>query len=303
MRKHTLCLLTFLLCTVLLAGCSCRHQWQEATCTTARHCTECEAVEAEPLGHDWQEATCVTPRTCCRCGLTDGNALGHNWLDATCTNAKTCSICAITEGQPLEHIWAGKATLYTAPWCALCGTEGEPLPGYLAQHGLVVNIRPELAVDYITNTYVRPDLETTGMFLASPVEIFESDPNHSVKRGYEWRKVDITISFSDSNAGLYGANVAFSLADYYQDRVLNPAEKRDRLSVTYNDKNYQCLVTYENVEFTYYDDSNVFQMTCYAQVPAGYDGLVLAFHHGSIDVSGRHLHEVEDKNLLLCRLA
>lgn len=51
------------------------------------------------------------------------------------------------------------------------------------------------------------------------------------------------------------------------------------------------------------DNSNVFQMTCYAQVPAGYDGVVLAFCHGSIDIDGMHLHEVEDKKLLLCRLA
>ena len=303
MRKDTLRLLLFLLCTVLLTGCSCRHQWQEATCTTARHCTKCDAMEAEPLGHDWQEATCTAPKTCSRCGLTEGAALGHNWLDATCTSAKTCSNCAITEGQPLEHIWAGKATLYSAPWCALCGTEGEPLPGYFAQQDLAVNVRPELPVDYTTNTYVRSDLETTGMFLVSQVEIFESDPGHSAKRGFEWRKVDITISFSDNHARLYGANVTFALADYYQDRVLKAAEKRDRFSVNYKDRDYQCIATYENVEFTYYDNSNVYRMTCYAQVPVGYDGVVLAFHHGSIDVSGRHLHEVEDENLLLCRLA
>ena len=303
MRKYTRILLSILLCALLLTGCSCRHQWQDATCTTARHCTECGTVEAEALGHDWMDATCTAPRTCFRCGLTEGQALEHNWLDATCTSAKTCSICAITEGQPLEHIWAGEATFYTAPWCALCGADGEPLPGYLTQHGLTVNIRPELAADYITNTYVRPDLETTGRFLASQVQIFDSDPSHSAKNGYEWRRVDITITFRDNHAGLYGANVAFSLADYYQSRELTSAEKRDRFAVNYNGKEYRCVATYENVEFSYYDNSNVFRMTCYVQVPVGYDGVVLAFYHGSTDISGMHLHEVEDENLLLCRLA
>ena len=303
MRKYTRILLSILLCAVLLTGCSCRHQWQDATCTTARHCTQCGAVEAGALGHDWLDATCVTPSTCSRCGLTEGAAMGHDWLDATCAHPRICSVCAVTEGQPLEHIWAGTATLYTAPWCALCGIEGDPLPGYFAQQGLSVNIRPELPADYVTSTYVRPDLETTGMFLASQVQIFESDPSHNAKNGYEWRRVDITVSFSDNYAGLYGANVAFSLADYYQDRVLNPAEKRDRFAVNYNGKEYRCVATYENMEFSYYDNSNVFQMTCYVQVPVGYDGVVLAFHHGNIDSSGMHLHEVEDKNLLLCRLA
>lgn len=303
MRKQILILLTALLCAVLLAGCSCQHEWLDATCTDAKHCTKCDAVESEALGHAWKDADCETPKTCSRCGLTEGHALGHTWLDATCTSAKVCSVCAATEGQPLDHIWEGEATLYTAPFCTVCGTAGDPLPGYFVKNGLSVNIRPELAAAYVTNTYVRPDLDTTGMFLASEVQIFESDATHRSKKGYEWRRVDVTITFNDNHSGLYGANVTCARADFYQDQELNQARKQDRFAVTYQGKEYRCLATYENVGFYYSDNSNVFQMTCYAQVPAGYDGVVLAFCHGSIDIDGMHLHEVVDKNLLLCRLA
>ena len=301
--KKAIPILSVLLCTVLLAGCSCRHQWAPATCTAPKTCSECAAAEGEALGHSWTEADCVTPKTCSRCGQTEGTALGHNWVDATCTTPKTCSVCGVAEGEALGHVWEGEATLYTAPVCAVCGAEGEPLPGYFAQNGLSVNIRPELAADYITNTYVRPDLDTKGMFLASEVRIFESDPNHRAKTGYEWRSVDITITFSDGNSGLYGTNVACARADYYQDQALNQAEKRDRFPVTYNGKEYRCITTYENAGFYSTEDSNVFHMTCYAQVPVGYDGVVLAFYHGGIDIDGMHLHEVEDENMLLCRLA
>ncbi len=303
MRKRILILPALLLVTALLAGCSCQHEWLDATCTDARRCVQCEEAEGEALGHDWKDADCTHPKTCSRCGLTEGNAPGHTWTDADCIHPKTCSVCAATEGQPLGHIWEGEATLYTAPFCSVCGAEGEPLPGYLAQNGLSVNIRPKLAVDYVTNTYVRPDLDTTGTFLASDVQVFPSDAAHPSKVGYEWRKVDITITFNDSHSGLFGTNVTCALADYYQDMELKQAEKRDRFAVTYQGKEYRCVASYENIGFYYVEDGSMFHMTCYVQVPVGYDGVVLAFYHGSIDINGMHLHEVEDENLLLFRLA
>jgi len=303
MRKQIRILLAALLCTVLLAACSCQHEWENATCTDAKHCSKCEAVEGETLGHSWTEADCVTPKTCSRCGLTEGDAPGHNWTETTCTTPKTCSVCEIKEGEPPGHTWVGETTLYTAPFCSVCGAEGEPLPGYLLQNGLAINVRPELAADYITSTYVRPDLDTTGMFLASEVQIFESDAKHRAKRGYEWRRVDVTITFSDNHSNLYGTNVAYAIADYYQNQELKRAGRQDRFAVMYNGKEYRCIVLYENPEFYYADSGNVFNMSCYAQVPVGYDGVVLAFYHGSINIDGMHLHEVEDENMLLCRLA
>jgi len=302
MRRHILLLLAVLLCIALLSGCSRQHEWLDATCTDPKHCSKCDTAEGNALGHNWKNANCTTPKTCSRCGLTEGNALGHIWLDATCTSAKTCSICAATEGQPLEHTWDGAATLYTAPVCSVCGTEGEPLPGYFAQQGLSINIRPELEAEYTTSTYVRPDLDTTGMFLASEVQIFDSDTNHRSKKGYEWRRVNITITFLDNHSILYGTNVAYTRADYYQDQALKKADKHERFTVMYNGKEYPCLINYENAGFQFTEDSCIFRATCYAQVPVGYDGVVLAFYHDSIDIDGMHLHEVEDANMLLCRM-
>lgn len=303
MNKRILISPAFLLCLVLLASCSCQHEWTEADCTSPKTCNLCQVQEGESLGHSWETADCVTAKTCSRCGLTEGTPLGHTWQEASCTAPKTCSVCAATEGQPLEHNWEGEATLFTAPLCAVCGTAGEPLPGYFAQNGLVPNVQPKQIIDYNTNTYVRPDLDTTGAFLSSSLRIFDSDETHRAKKGYEWRSADIFITFSDNRSGLYGANVVCTLADYYQDRELKQAVKQDRFAVTYLDKEYRCLALYENAGFIFRDNSNIFQMTVYVQVPVGYDGVVLAFHHGSIDPNGRHLHELEDENRLLLRLA
>lgn len=303
MKKNLLILLTLLLCTALLTGCSCQHEWLEATCTDAKHCTKCDASEGDALGHTWAEADCTAPKTCSLCGLTEGEALGHTWLEATCTTPKTCSVCAATEGQPLEHNWEGEATLYAAPVCSACGAEGEPLPGYFAQQNLSVNIQSWQQAEYHTNTYVRPDLDTVGAFVASSVQIFESDAKHRAKNGYEWRCVDITITFSDGNSGLYGTNVTCARADYYQDIELKTADKPERFTVNFNGKDYNCTIAYEDAGFSFTEDSNVFHMTCYAQVPAGYDGVVLAFFNSEVPADGLHLHEVADENMLLLRLA
>ncbi len=303
MRKYLLILLSFLLCAALLSGCSCQHEWRDATCDTPKTCSKCAVTEGDVLGHSWKEADCVTPKTCSRCGLAEGTALGHSWLEATCTAPRTCEACAATEGQALEHTWEGEATLYAAPICSVCGTEGQPLPGYFAQNGLVVNTLPGQETDYVTSTYVRSDLDATGRFFSSGVLIFEADNTHRAKKGYEWRSVDINITFSDNHSNLYGTNVSCARADYYEDFELKQAKKQDRFSVNYNGKIYKCMAYYENVGFYYTETSNVFQMSCYVQVPIGYDGVVLAFPRGSIDINGMHLHEVEDENMLLLRLA
>ena len=302
MRKYRLLLLS-ILAAALLTGCSCDHQWTEAICEIPKTCTLCNTTEGDPLGHNWQAADCETPKTCSRCKLTEGSPLGHTWEEATCTSTKICSVCSRTEGEPLEHTWEGEATLYAGAICTVCGAEGNPLPGYLAQNNLAPNVQPHWPTDYLTNTYVRPDLNTIGEFFSSPVFIFESDETHRAKQGYEWRNVDVTITFSDSNSALFGTNVTCTRADYYQDQVLKPMKKQETFKVTHQGKEYKCTAFYEDVGFYYYNNSSVYQMSCYVQVPIGYDGVVLAFLYGNPEMKDVHLHEVADENTLLLRLA
>lgn len=303
MKKFVLITLAILLWAVLLTGCSCQHQWTEATCDAPKTCTKCDAVEGEALGHSWQEADCVTPKTCSRCALTEGTALGHKWTEPTCTDPKTCTVCGTTDGEALGHSWEGEATLFTSPVCSVCGAEGDPLPGYFAQNDLSPNLLPGMDGDYVTNTYVRPDLDTTGLCLTSDLRIFASDSKHYLKQGFEWRSVDITIFFSDNFSSLYGTNVTCARADYYQDQELKEGKKQEYFKVTYKGKDYRCHINYEDPGFYVTEDGNVFQMTCSVQVPVGYDGVVLAFYHGGTDINGLHLHEVDDENMLLLQLA
>lgn len=303
MKKFTLILLTVLLSAVILTGCSCEHEWTEATCTAPKTCTLCGLTEGETLGHSWQEADCVTAKTCVRCDLKEGSLLGHSWKEATCTDAKTCTLCAVTEGNPLDHTWVGETTLYTAPSCAVCGITGETLPGYLAQNGLKPNISPEITVDYVNSTFVRSDLDTTGLLTASEVQIFDYDSTHRARAGYEWRRANVSILFNDNRFDMYGTNVAYARADYYQDQELKQPRRQENFPIMYNDQEYWCLAIYDDMGFVHEDSGSIYHLTVHVQVPTGYDGVVLAFLRGSTDITGKHLHEVADENLLLLRMA
>lgn len=86
---------------ILLTGCGCKHEWQDAGCETPKTCTLCQVTEGEALGHTWADATCETAKTCSTCQKTEGEALGHKWEDATTEAPKTCSVCKKTEGEKI----------------------------------------------------------------------------------------------------------------------------------------------------------------------------------------------------------
>ena len=116
-----------LICSVVLSGCFCEHQWQEATCKAPKTCTECGKTEGEITGHDFLPADCIAPKTCQCCGLTQGSTIDHVWKDADCTTPKTCGVCGETEGEPTPHLWLD-ATTDAPKTCSACGkTEGEPI--------------------------------------------------------------------------------------------------------------------------------------------------------------------------------
>lgn len=126
MKKAATLLTVMILCLSLLAGCSCRHEWTDATCTAPRICALCGETEGEALGHTWAEATCEAPKTCTACGETEGGALGHSWQDATCEAPETCSRCAKTEGEALGHTygqWDFGETEMTRTCTVCAGTE------------------------------------------------------------------------------------------------------------------------------------------------------------------------------------
>ena len=113
-----------------LTACStCVHSWSDwsvtknATCITTgakeRMCNNCGKIataKIDALGHDWQEATCETAKTCKRCLVTEGTTLPHVYdceeaieaalkTEATCENKavyyKSCA-CGLISNNDAE---------------------------------------------------------------------------------------------------------------------------------------------------------------------------------------------------------
>ena len=124
------------------------------------------AEEREPEHvHTWVDATCTTARMCSECGEKDGHALGHTWIDPTCTEPKTCSVCGATTGKPLGHEMQSATTQVPAT-CSRCGyTEGEPLAEQMDWY-LLLMVFPKTEGTYTdedgqekTVKYTMPDKE------------------------------------------------------------------------------------------------------------------------------------------------
>ena len=125
MKKSLILIVLVLVCTLVLTGCFCQHEWAEANCVSPKTCTKCEKTEGEALGHVWMAATCTESKTCEVCSATAGEAKGHAMVDATCEEAKHCTQCNLVEGAPLGHTWQD-ATTEAPKTCTVCSaTEGE----------------------------------------------------------------------------------------------------------------------------------------------------------------------------------
>ena len=115
MKKVISLMVAVLLCSVILAGCTCEHQWQEASCSAPKTCSLCGEESGESLPHTWIEATCDSPKTCTVCGQTSGEPLAHTYVDEVIEPSEfeegytihTCSVCGHTQMdtfvEPIGH--------------------------------------------------------------------------------------------------------------------------------------------------------------------------------------------------------
>ena len=124
MKKLTLILLSVLMIVTLAAcGNKCEHTYDNACDATCNDCGETREVSA----HQWNDATCTTLKTCTICQATEGEMLPHNWEAATCITAKTCKTCGATEGEPLGHKPAeDDGDCGTDVLCTVCGAVTTP---------------------------------------------------------------------------------------------------------------------------------------------------------------------------------
>ena len=92
-HKRLRVMLTVALFATLLAGCSCKHTWQESTCLAPRTCTLCGETEGKVRAHEWGSTDCRDPQPCVVCGTMEGLEVTHQWRE----DCKICVNCGQDE--------------------------------------------------------------------------------------------------------------------------------------------------------------------------------------------------------------
>ena len=103
---------------------------QKPTCTDiglteGKICLNCEEVlikqeVIDPLKHDWKEATCTTAQTCNRCGDTNGEALGHKYVNNICSVCGTAKPFSYTDAQGVTYQNGDDGNLVVAKYDGTC---------------------------------------------------------------------------------------------------------------------------------------------------------------------------------------
>lgn len=210
------------------------HNWVDATCTTPKTCSRCDATEGEALGHAWGLWTIDPKPTCTTAGRQTSNcticgtpgfevipATGHTWKDATCTTPKTCFACGATEGSALGHKEVGYP--YVAPttttvgytggyYCSVCGTVTEERDEILATPVITDAVWSELGRSF--NIYVK---NNNGVPVTCYVTIYD---NTDAEVGSATQTIPtnttnyITVEYSSSAESPFECYVYFAASGY-----------------------------------------------------------------------------------------
>ena len=157
------------------------HNWEEATCQSAKKCKRCGKAEGEKADHAWVDATCQKPKTCTVCGATEGDVGSHKWLEADCSNPKRCENCDKYEGTFLGHTLADGSDGVTGI-CTVCNKaveyykQGDSIRAWtdyeVAPDGSYIN-----PVTYILDSWSKQTYEATNWLAEGKLNNYEVKGN------------------------------------------------------------------------------------------------------------------------------
>ena len=257
--------------------------------------------------HEWADATCTAPKTCAKCGETEGEPLGHDAGEASYWSAAVCSRCGEEVGGKLEPEFEKLGF----DWVAVTDMDA---PGiFPAKSGNSFYFAGEF---YVSCCSEMPEVSTYGAIALNDYRVFESDETHAAKEGYEWRIAEFDIAFHDEMANRFGYRLRAFSTDYYHgpdDDVIALPSDGHTFSLDYKEATYdEC---YEDFYFEsrWEDESipnepnatiRVAHMTLRYEtlMPAGYDGVLLAFYDPRNADAGDVMLDRIDKNTVFVRL-
>lgn len=276
MKKALLVFYALLSISCLLIGCTCKHQWSDASCTT--------------------------PRTCTICGETEGDPLPHTFSPATCTSPSICVNCGFVQGKPLPHGNITEANYQDAPMCLDCGTTlGTPLTPVYEEKNIPMNFQPGVPTPYTTICAENSQMTTTGTAILTDCGILDEADRAEWSNilgvslepqdGYEWIAAKIDAVFDDRNTQKYGIVTCYLYEDYYtpylyDDTLEEIGEKFYKSQILWHGNTVEQL-TATALKWGNWTPQKTISLSCYFafRVPVGYRGAVVG-----LETSGRYIN-------------
>ncbi len=261
MSKKIVCaVLAVLMCMTVLTGCGHEHTWTPATCTAPQTCTECGEVEGEALEHVWTDATCAAAKTCTACGEIEGEALEHQLTPATYQQGETCTVCGEVVGEALQADFE--------------------------RYGIAADM--QVGQSYTYNTVTGENQPTQGTTTIANYEVVDSYEQLQAREGYQCHVVTFETVFADPAVMQTGVHVDYTCTNYYDIAGFKDAADHSDAGISVHTVNYngEEVPVYFGQTGGYTpnaDNTLTFKLTLGAQIPVGYDGIVIGLNKGTID--------------------
>jgi hypothetical protein len=193
-----------------------------------------------------------------------GHEHEHEWTDATHQAPRTCIECGAIEGEPAPHDWQ-EANYQESKICMECGaTEGEPIPPKFSSLGFELS---EVGVVHTYKSCYEDQSDATSSATVKGVRVIPGDDYYEPKEGCEWIIATCVVEVAE-NPKMF--QIGIERTDFY---CYDLNTKFPTRTVNY----YGADCEIENKTKILQSTSTIMEFEAGYLVPAGYDGVILAF--------------------------
>lgn len=186
-----------------------------------------------------------------------------------------------------------------------CGLTGRQGTGF-EELKLECNMEEDVQYDYVSCLSDDTSQEVVMRAIFSDYVTYP----HPEKEGYELRNVNLTITLGDLNQNATAVNSFLAFADYYSLDSKTPVTELDldaasgTGTVNIDDTEYEISYEFELVDRRFSGDGNTGYMdfTFEYEVPAGYDGIVIALYNHANAEKATKVVDLFDEDTLFFRL-
>lgn len=206
----------------------------------------------------------------------------------------------------LRRLAAALSLLLVLGNMSACGQPSDRTGAGFEKLGFVCNVEENIEYDYVS---CLTDDTSKEVKMKAVFSDYERYP-HPEKEGYELRNVNLTLTLENVKENATAANCCTAYVDYYlldakTERTGGAGDSASGTETVWVDgKEYGISYSFKMTELTFSEDGNtgIMKFAFEYEVPADYDGVVIALYNYANSSKGTHVVENYDKDTLFFRL-